>query len=114
MLLIPLVPQPQQTVSCTLDDQQCTINLRTMTNGEGISVTSLYCDLYVSGSLIIGGVVCENGNRIVRDAYLGFSGDLAFWDMTGAGNDPTAAGLGTTYQLVYLTPEDLALLGLAG
>ena len=100
-LIIPLLAEPQQIVSCSLGGQQCTITLRTMTNGQGIDVTALYCDLSVAGSLLIGGVVCQNLNRIVRDAYLGFVGDLAFVDTQGS-DDPTADGLGTRFQLVYL------------
>ncbi len=54
--------------------------------------------------------ICENGNRLVRDAYLGFSGDLAVVDTQGA-SDPVYTGLGTRYQMVYLAPADLAALG---
>lgn len=46
-------------------------------------------------------------NLIVRSAYLGFIGDLAFIDTQGT-SDPIYAGLGTRFQLVYLFPVDVA------
>lgn len=47
------------------------------------NVNPVFLDLYVSDVLVIGGVICHNGVRIVRDAYLGFVGDLAVIDTTG-------------------------------
>jgi hypothetical protein len=38
----------------------------------------------VVGSPIVQGVVCQRWNRIVRSGYLGFVGDLAFWDTQGS------------------------------
>jgi len=74
--------------------------------------TGLFIDVYVNDELIIGGVVCENENRIVRSLYLGFIGDLAFFDTAGT-EDPRYAkeatsGLGTRFLLLYLTPADIA------
>lgn len=69
-------------------------------------------DIYVSGTLIIGGVICQNLNRIVRDKYLGFIGDFSWIDNTGLGNDPYYTGLGTTYSLAYLSEADLIGVGL--
>ena len=67
----------------------------------------LFIDLYVGGVLIIGGVLCENLNRIVRSLYLGFVGDLTFIDNEGT-SDPTYDGLGARYSLAYLEAADLA------
>lgn len=92
---IPVSDTPNQTFNVMLGGQACTINLY-QTNGYG-----LYCDLYVDNVLIIGGVACENLNRIVRDAYLGFIGDL-FWNDTQDSSDPSYPGLGTRYQFWYL------------
>ena len=50
---------------------------------------------------------CEDRNRIVRDLYLGFVGDLCFMDTQGT-TDPVSPGLGLRYVLVYLDAFDLA------
>ncbi|MFL9904279.1 hypothetical protein PQR71_40180 [Paraburkholderia fungorum] len=99
MLTIPIADTYSQTFSVQLAGQNCTLNVYQKSTG-------LYIDLYVAGSLIIGGVVCQNLNRIVRDVYLGFVGDLCFYDTQGM-NDPSSPGLGTRYQLIYLETSDL-------
>ena len=99
MLIIPLQPTASQTVSVQLAGQNCQINIYQKSTG-------LYCDLYVNGVLIIGGVICQNRNRIVRDLYLGFIGDLIFID-TQSNTDPVYSGLGAQYVLAYLELKDL-------
>ena len=99
MQIVPLQPVPSQIVSTALNNQSCTINVYTLSTG-------LYCDLYVNNILIIGGVVCQNNNVIVRDAYLGFIGDIAFEDTQG-NTDPIYSGLGTRYILCYFLPSEL-------
>lgn len=99
MLTVPLQATPAQRVSVQLGGQACQITVYQKAFG-------LYIDLYVNDALIIGGVICENLNRIVRDLYLGFLGDLTFIDTQGDG-DPEYSGLGDRYQLLYLTPEEL-------
>lgn len=94
MLIVPLLDLPAQTVSISLGGQQCSINLRTLGG-------SLYCDLYVGTTLIIAGVLCLNSNRIVRNTYLGFIGDLSFYDTQGT-SDPVSPGLDTRYELWYI------------
>lgn len=97
-LVVPLQPVPSQTVSVMLNNQACTINVYQ-------KAAHLYVDLLVNNALIIGGVIAENLNVIVRSAYLGFIGDLAFYDtqpstITGP-NDPVYTGLGSRYVLEY-------------
>jgi len=99
MQQIPLQSVPNQSLSITLAGQNCRINIYQRSTG-------LYCDLYVDNTLIIGGVICQNLNRIVRDAYLGFIGDLGFFDAQGI-NDPDYTGLGSRYLLIYLEASDL-------
>lgn len=99
MLTIALQPVPSQLVNVTLAGQPCSIAL--YQRGTG-----MYCDLYVSNVLVIGGVVCQNVNRIVRDAYRGFVGDLLFLDTQG-GSDPTYDGLGSRFVFAYLEASDL-------
>lgn len=116
---IPLTTAPSQTISITLGGQPCRINVYTKStnipsigNGNAISVTPpvyenvnpVYVDLYVNDVLIIGGVVALHGNAIVRDAYLGFIGDIAIYDMMPSpgsdGDDPFGVPL-------RLPPPDL-------
>lgn len=99
-MLIPIQPLPNQSLQVQLANQPCTIQLIQTAYG-------LFCNLYISSNLIIGGVLCQNLNRIVRSAYLGFIGDLIFNDTQGA-TDPIYTGLGTRYQFQYLETADLS------
>lgn len=106
MLVVPLQPLPNLTLQCQLNNQACTINLQQYP-------TALFLTLYVGGNLVVASVICENLVRIVRDTYLGFSGDLIFLDTQGT-DDPVYTGIGTRFQLVYLDPGDLATFGVTG
>jgi Concanavalin A-like lectin/glucanases superfamily/SPRY domain len=66
---------------------------------------ALYLDLLVNDVPLVTGVVCQNLNRLVRLAYLGFTGDL-IWQDTHGSSDPVSPGLGTRYQLCYLESTD--------
>lgn len=99
MLNIPIQPVPSQTLAVVLGDQSCRINIYTKRQG-------LFVDLYVGTSPIITGVIAQDRNVIVRDAYLGFVGDLAFADLQGV-EDPAYGGLGSRYALLYLEASDL-------
>lgn len=100
LLVIPLQPVPSQTLTALLNQQQTQIVLRQM--GD-----AMFLDLYVDNALIVGGVVCENRNNLVRNSYLGFDGDLIFTDTqagTDGGSDPVYTGLGSQFVLLYLSP----------
>lgn len=99
MLIIPVNDVYSQTLKVSLASQSCMINLYQKSTG-------FFCDLYVNDALIIGGVICQNLNRIVRSLYLGFIGDL-MWSDTQGTNDPSSPGLGTRYLLFYLEISDL-------
>ena len=99
MQLVPLQAIPNQQVQVSLANQACTINLVQRSTG-------LFMDLYVGATLIIAGVICQDRNRIVRDAYLGFTGDFSFADTQGS-TDPYYTGLGARYVLVYLDSFDI-------
>ena len=103
MQIVPIKDVYAQSFSVQLGNQPCQINLYQRSTG-------FYCDLYVNNVLIIGGVICQNLNRIVRDLYLGFVGDLMFNDTQGT-SDPSSPGLGTRYQFCYLEVSDLGGLG---
>jgi hypothetical protein len=98
-LIIPLQPTPSQTVFVTLNNQPCQIDVYQ-------KATGVFVDLYLNDELTIGGVIAENNNVIVRSAYLGFIGDLAFVD-TGGDTNPTYIGLGGRYVLAYYLPSEL-------
>lgn len=99
MQIIPLLPVPNQTLTVNLDGQICQINLYQ----RGANV---FIDVLVNNVLVIGGVICQNLNRIVRSLYLGFIGDLAFIDNQGS-TDPVYTGLGTRYSLAYIEAGEL-------
>ena len=97
---IPVQPVASQTLTVLLDGQQVQISLRQVSTG-------LYIDLQSNGQEIVGLVICQNLNRVVRNRYFGFVGDLVFLDTTGAGQDPYYSGLGSRWVLVYLEEADL-------
>ncbi len=99
MLIIPLNPVPAQTLTAQLAGQPTRIDVLQKSTG-------LYLNLYVNDVAILTGIICEDANRIVRDAYLGFIGDLAFYDTRGS-EDPYYTGLGTRWVLAYLETADL-------
>lgn len=103
MLIVPLQPRPSQQVQVQLAGQTCQIKVYQ-------APTAMFTDLYVNNGLIIGGVICQNRNRIVRSTYLGFIGDLIFVDQQGT-TDPVYTGLGTRYLLYYLSTDNLGGLG---
>lgn len=94
MQTIPIADLPSQILSITLGGQSC--RLRIFQRG-----TSLFMDVYVNDAIIVLGSLCLNGVRVVRSAYLGFIGDLTFWDQQGV-DDPLSPGLGTRFLLAYL------------
>lgn len=99
MELIPLQAVPNQALTVNLEGQVTQINIYQKALG-------LFVDVYVDNILIIGGVIAENLNRIVRSIYLGFIGDLAFIDTQGT-TDPVYTGLGSRYSLAYITAAEL-------
>lgn len=99
MQVVPLQAVPNQSLNVSLGSQPVALDILTKTTG-------LFCNVYVNSTLIIGGVLCLDQVLIVRDAYLGFTGDLAFYDTQGT-SDPVYSGLGTRYVLLYYAPGDL-------
>lgn len=99
MQIIPLQPAPSQSLTVTLGNQICQIKVYQ-------KFTGLFLDLSVNNALIIGGVLCQNLNRIVRSIYLGFVGDLAFIDNQGNAI-PNFTGLGVRYSLAYIEASEL-------
>lgn len=98
--IIPLTDNPVQTVNVTLGGQAVTIRLYTKSLNIPISppgsISSMpptyqnsnpvFLDLFLSDALVLGGVPCLNLVPMVRDVYLGFSGDLIMYDTQGVGS----------------------------
>ncbi len=99
MQIIPLQPVPSQLVTVNLNDQNCQIKVFQKSTG-------LFLDLSINDVPIISGVIGQYRNRIVRDGYLGFLGDLCFNDTQGT-SDPDYTGLGDRFQLIYLEPGEV-------
>lgn len=103
MQIVPLQAVPNQVLAVQLAQQPCTIHVRQCATG-------VFVDLYVNNVLIVGGVIALNGVRLVRYAYLGFAGDLMFVDTLAPASDPEWQGLGTQFQLFYLSADEVAAL----
>lgn len=99
MNIIPLKSVASQTFAINLAGQDCTINVYQKTTG-------LYLDLYVGTTAIITTQICLDRVKLVRYAYLGFIGDLAFMDTQGV-DDPVYTGLGSRFQLMYLSASEV-------
>lgn len=115
--IIPLAATPSQTLSITLGNQSCKIDVYTKhiqvpTHSPGTIATDppvyeaidpIFLDLYVNDALVLGGVLGLNNVKIVRGfCAVGsvFVGDLSFTD-TQANDDPDVSGLGGRWQLLY-------------
>lgn len=100
MQIVPLQPVPSQTFSVQLGGQNVNLSLRQLRTG-------LYMNVMVDTTEIVGLVLCEDLNRIVRNLYLGFKGDFAFYDTSGEGYEPFWTELGTRFQLYYIEASEL-------
>ena len=96
MQIIPLRAVPAQSLLVSLNDQPCQIDLRQTEFG-------LFMNFWLNNpsAPTLAGVVCQDRNKIVRNGYFGFSGDLGFVDQQST-NNPDYTGLGTRYLLYYL------------
>lgn len=99
---VPLNATPSQTLQVTLGGQATQLNIYQKAKG-------LFMDVLVNNQLIIGGVLCQNLNRIIRSAYLGYQGDFVFGDNQDS-EDPFYSGLGTRFTLMYLAASELTPL----
>lgn len=92
-LQIPLAVAPFQTLTVQLGAQSCSLTVRQRQTG-------VFVDLYVRDSPIFEGVKALDRNRLVRDRYLGFTGDLFFVDAQGT-SDPAYTGFGGRFLLLW-------------
>lgn len=91
--VIPISPVAAQTFTIQLNSQNCEMTILQKNNG-------LYFDLIVNNAPCVTSVLCLNLVGLVREAYYGFIGQLAFVDTKG-NDDPEYTGLGTRFLLVY-------------
>ena len=91
---IPTLASPAQTLTTQLAGQAVRLAMTQRSGG-------LFADVYVNDALIIGGVLCQNDNAIVRSPYLGFAGDLYFHDTQGGLGDIGYADLGGRVVLLF-------------
>lgn len=102
-----------QTLSINLGGQACLIALQTL----GLDPDAhLYFTLSVAGVPVVTTRVCRNLQLLLADAgYRGFQGGFMFVDNQAVvgqelqtGVDPFYQGLGTRFELVYLTAAEMA------
>lgn len=91
--LIPLTAVPIQTMTVQLGAQACRFVIRQRRTG-------LFVDLYIQDTAIFLGVKALDRNKLVREDYLDFAGELFFVDTQGT-NDPDYMGLADRYQFLW-------------
>ena len=101
MLVIPIQPVPSQQLQCVLAGQNCQIAIYEKKQGVFVDLNSNGFDISIARLAI-------NGIKLTQN-YSGFSGNLLFIDTQGT-DDPTASGMGSRFQLVYVTAAEVALL----
>ena len=94
MLEIPLQPIENQQLSIVLAGQACKIWIKQKRTG-------LFLDLMVNNNYILQGQLCLDRVSMCTEVYLGFIGQLSFFDNQG-NNDPVYSGLGDRFSLIYL------------
>lgn len=119
MLMVPLQQVPNQSLNIVLNGQACALNVYAL-NADDIlfysedALINMYVDLYVDSALIEGGMIGLPAVRMVRDSYLGFSGDLIWTDTQPdavlGSMAPQYQGIGARWQLLYLFPTELSPL----
>ena len=99
MLIIPVAAVPNQIEAVPLEGQSYILVLNQRSTG-------LFMDVFMNGEAIILGVLCENRNLIIRNRYLGATGDFYFVDTQGE-EDPDYTGLNSRFLLMYAENADL-------
>lgn len=103
MQTVPTQPVPNQTLQTRVDGQNVTLNLYAK------AAQGLFADVVADGVTLITGVLCLDADPIIPTRYLGFAGNFIFVDTQG-NSDPTYDGLGSRFQLVFLTAAEYALV----
>lgn len=93
---------PAQRVSAVLGGQNVQLSIYQKTQG-------LFVDIASNGTDVSLGVLARNAVPLCPIVYTGFAGNFIFIDTQGV-LDPTYAGLGSRYQLIYLEANEYAIL----
>ena len=102
MQTVPLSPVPSQSTKVVLASQNCTIEVNQKPQG-------VFVDVSVDNVAVVTAVLARDAVPLVCREYEGFLGNLLFIDSQGS-LDPQYAGLGSRWNLVYLTEEEYALI----
>ena len=102
MQTVPLQPVPSQSTKVVLGGQNCQILVYQKPQG-------VFMDINADGVDIVVGVIARDAVPLVCREYAGFIGNLLFIDTRGS-SDPSYNGLGSRFNLVYLTAEEYALI----
>jgi hypothetical protein len=108
--VVPLNAIPAQLCHVMLANRSCQLRVygrefeAPLYTNVRVKHSNVFIDVFIENQLVIGGVIGLHANRIVRDAYLGFPGDLAFYDTQGT-DDPRWDGLGTRWILCWIPPS---------
>lgn len=100
MKLIPLIAAPNQSFYVDLGGQNCEVTIYQKSTG-------LFIDLNSDGTQILQTQICLDRVFLSRYSYLGFQGNLFFYDSQGL-SDPIYTGLGTRYLLAYLDQSEVS------
>lgn len=103
MQTIPIQAVPNQQLQVVLAGQNVQIAIY-QKQDQGIFV-----DINVNGIDVIVAMIAEDANPLNPRRYEPFAGNLVFFDMQG-NDDPYYTGLGSRFQLVYLTAAEYAQL----
>ncbi len=100
MQTIPLKPVPSQSFSLTLDGNLWDVTIK-LTRGV------MSCSFTLNGQPILSNILAVAGYRLIPYDYLQ-NGNFAFITMNS--EIPDYQKFGTTQQLVYISPAELAAL----
>lgn len=100
MQTIKIQSVPSQLLKVVLAGQNCQIAIY-QKNGR------VFVDLNSNGVDISLATIAHDAVPLNPRAYAGFAGNLFFIDNQGS-SDPTYDGLGTRFQLIYLTADEFA------
>ena len=102
MQTVPLQPVPSQSTKVVLGGQNCQILIHQKPQG-------CFIDINADGVDIVVGIIVRDAVPLVCREYAGFSGNLLFIDSQGS-SDPSYDGMGSRFDLVYLTDDEYALI----
>ena len=107
MQVIPLQAIPNQSLFATLGASSIQTQLNIYQK-----LTGLFMDiLLLPATPVVYGALARNMTFACLNSYLGFTGDLAWIDISGAGDNPIYEGLGTQVALLYFEPGEIPTSG---